>query len=156
MNISSPHPASADWLTKLNSERDTLRDFVALLEQEQQILLGSDTDPLLQLAERKTRISEVLFVMSKVRRQALPDATNTEVWLQNNAPDKLPVWKEIRQLAEQSRQLNHTNGELIQIKMRYNQQALGVLVGATQNAAGLYGQNGQPNLPKSGRALGSG
>jgi flagellar biosynthesis/type III secretory pathway chaperone len=51
--------------------------------------------------------------------------------------------------------MNHTNGELIQIKMRYNTQALAVLVGATQHAAGLYGPDGQTNLPSTGRTLGS-
>jgi flagella synthesis protein FlgN len=51
--------------------------------------------------------------------------------------------------------LNQTNGELIQIKLRYNQQALGVLYGAVQSAAGLYGADGQPNLPSGSRTLGS-
>jgi flagella synthesis protein FlgN len=76
-------------------------------------------------------------------------------WLQQNAPQALPLWQEARQLATHVHRLNQTNGELIQIKLRYNQQALGVLYGAAQSAAGLYGADGQPNLPSGSRTLGS-
>ena len=59
-------------------------------------------------------------------------------------------------LAAHASQLNRFNGELIQVRLRYNQQALHALIGASQQAAGLYGPNGQPSLVGSGRALGSG
>ncbi|MEI7844152.1 MAG: flagellar export chaperone FlgN [Gallionellaceae bacterium] len=52
--------------------------------------------------------------------------------------------------------LNHTNGEVIQLKLRSNQQALNALLGAAQNTTALYGRDGQPSLPISGRTLGSG
>ncbi len=96
-----------------------------------------------------------MTALSQQRRQSLPDTISTETWLSKNAPQGLVLWQEILQLANRAQRLNQTNGELIQIKMRYNQQALGVLVGATQHAAGLYGPDGQPNLPNTGRTLGS-
>lgn len=143
-------------LEKLNDERDALRTFVVLLEQEQKALIGTDTDALLHLAEQKTKESDKIQDLALARRETLPDSLTTEKWLQANSPAGLALWHEIRQLAEQAQRQNHLNGELIQIKMRYNQQALVALVGATQHAAGIYGRDGQPNLPTSGRNLGSG
>jgi flagella synthesis protein FlgN len=143
-------------LARLNDERDALRAFVVLLEQEQNALLSTDTDALLPLAERKTKESDLIQTLSRARRESLPDALTTEKWLQANSPVGIALWHDIRQLAEQAQRQNHVNGELIQLKMRYNQQALIALVGATQHAAGIYGRDGQPNLPTSGRNLGSG
>lgn len=143
-------------LTKLNKEREALRAFVALLEREQEALLGTDTEALLPLAEQKTQASDTIHALARERRESLPDSLSTEKWLQANAPTSLALWHEVRQLAEQAQRQNRLNGELIQLKMRYNQQALVALVGATQHAAGIYGADGQPTLPSSGRTLGSG
>ncbi len=143
-------------LAKLNGERDALRTFVVLLEQEQESLLSTDTDALLALAEQKTKQSDKIQALARERRESLPDSLSTEKWLQANSPEGLALWHAIRQLAEQAQRQNHLNGELIQLKMRYNQQALVALVGATQHAAGIYGADGQPSLPSSGRPLGSG
>lgn len=141
---------------RLHNERDALLAFVALLQQEQQALIASDTEALLPLSEKKTKSADALAAIAREHRESLPDPLTTEQWLQDNSPQGLPLWHEILQLAEQSQQLNQLNGELIQIKMRYNQQALVALVGATQHVAGLYGPDGQTNLPSSGRTLGSG
>lgn len=143
-------------LARLSSERDALRAFVVLLEREQEALLGTDTDALLPLAEKKTKDSDNIHALARERRESLPDSLSTEKWLQANSPAGLALWHEVRQLAEQAQRQNRLNGELIQLKMRYNQQALVALVGATQHAAGIYGADGQPTLPTSGRTLGSG
>lgn len=143
-------------LAKLSGERDALGAFVVLLEQEQESLLSTDTDALLALAEQKTKESDKIQALARSRRESLPDSLSTEKWLQANSPEGLALWHAIRQLAEQAQRQNHVNGELIQLKMRYNQQALVALVGATQHAAGIYGADGQPSLPSSGRTLGSG
>lgn len=148
--------SSSDLLARLSDERDAMRTFVALLEQEQKALLSTDTDALLSLAEQKTKQSDKIQALARERRASLPDSLTTEKSLQAKSPPSLALWHEIRQLAEQAQRQNHINGELIQLKMRYNQQALVALVGATQHAAGIYGADGQPSLPSSGRTLGSG
>lgn len=156
MTSTSTPPSASNLLARLNDERDALRTFVVLLEQEQKALIGTDTDALLALAEEKTHESDKIQALARARRESLPDSLTTEKWLQTNSPTGLALWHEIRQLAEQAQRQNHINGELIQLKMRYNQQALVALVGATQHAAGIYGADGQPSLPSSGRALGRG
>ena len=147
---------TTEFLSNLNDECTSLRAFVVLLEDEQRVLLGQHTEELLPLAEAKIQLTNKIAALSQARQQYLPDGNRNMVeWLTRNAPQGLPTWHEARQLAAHVQTLNQTNGELIQIKLRYNQQALGVLYGAAQSTAGLYGADGQPNLPSGSRTLGS-
>jgi flagellar biosynthesis protein FlgN len=147
---------TAEILSNLNDECTSLRAFVVLLEDEQRTLLGQHTEELLPLAEAKIQLTNKIAALAAARQQSLPAGVrDMPEWLKRNAPQGLPKWQEVRQLAAHVQRLNQTNGELIQIKLRYNQQALGVLYGAAQSTAGLYGANGQPNLPSGSRTLGS-
>ncbi len=149
-------PPGTNILPKLNDECAKFRAFVTLLEDEQKILLGPRPEDLLPLVEAKVQLAENLTSLARERQQHFGDQPgNVADWLERHEPKGLPLWKEIRQLAAQAQHLNQTNGELIQVKLRYNQQALSVLYGASQNAAGLYGPDGQTNLPSGGRVLGS-
>ncbi len=147
---------TAEILSNLNDECTSLRAFVVLLEDEQRILLGQHTEELLPLAEAKIQLTNKIATLSAARQRSLPEGARDMLeWLKRNAPQGIPKWHETRQLATHVQNLNQTNGELIQIKLRYNQQALGVLYGAAQSTAGLYGADGQPNLPSGSRTLGS-
>jgi flagella synthesis protein FlgN len=148
--------STTEFLSNLNDECTSLRAFVVLLEDEQRILLGQHTEELLPLAEAKIQLTNKIATLAEARQRYLPEGSRDMVeWLNRNAPQGLPTWHEARQLAAHVQRLNQTNGELIQIKLRYNQQALGVLYGAAQSTAGLYGADGQPNLPSGSRTLGS-
>ena len=135
-----------------------LREFVALLASEQQSLLNNDTDTLLALSESKTQSANQLIDMAKNRRAALltNGIENMETWLAKHAPERQGMWAEIRKLADEAQQLNTTNGELINSRIRNNQQTLNVLFSSAKNAANLYGPDGQTNINSSGRHLGSG
>lgn len=146
----------AEFLSNLNDECVALSAFVVLLEDEQRTLLGQHSEELLRLAEAKVQLADKIAAYAAARKAYLPEGTRDTVeWLKKNAPQGLPKWQETRQLAAHAHRLNQTNGELIQIKLRYNQQALGVLYGAAQSAAGLYGADGQTSLPTASRKLGS-
>ncbi|MBI1175087.1 MAG: flagellar protein FlgN [Sideroxydans sp.] len=148
----------AEFLSNLHTERDAMRSFVSLLETEQHTLLAGETEQLLTLAETKTRTVAQLTGLGNARKQfqaTLSPSDNMENWLQSHAAQELPVWREIRKLAARAQQLNHTNGEMIRVKLGHNQQALNVLHNAAQSATGLYGRDGQPNLSGMGRKLGS-
>jgi flagella synthesis protein FlgN len=156
-DIASDHP-SAELTTHLKNESSALRAFIVLLEKEQQALLLPDSDLLLTLAEEKTQVTHKLAELSSLRRRNLNLNTvnlDTTAWIEKNAPDCLAAWKEVRELATRAHQLNQTNGEVIQLKLRSNQKALTVLLGASESVAGLYGRDGQTNLPIAGRTLGS-
>ena len=145
-------------LMQLNRELAEFRKFVALLTSEQEFLLHNDTENLLTMSEVKSQAASLLMEIGNSRRKALLNngKDTMETWIANNAPDARPLWNEILELAAQAQQLNTTNGELIQSKMRNNQQALGVLYNSSKNAAGIYGPDGQANISSSGRHLGSG
>lgn len=136
-----------------------MREFVALLEKEQQTLLNQDAEKLLALAETKTAYANKLSLIINARRQFL--ATNgavsdTAAWIAKHIPVAAPVWKELRELAARADHLNHTNGEVIQLRLRSNQQALNALMGAARSTSNLYGKDGQHSIAIGGRSLGSG
>ena len=148
--------------TALTAERGALVNFVALLEGEQGILMEHRTDQWLELSEKKTTDALSLNELAEARRSLLEknlpqfSADAIHAWLGTHSQEGLAVWQEILALAKRAQQLNHTNGELIQMKLRHNQQSLAVLSNAV-NKANLYGPDGQPSFsPGSGRSLGSG
>ena len=149
---------NTNTLSQLNQELAELRKFVALLTAEQQSLLSNDTENLLTISISKTQAASLLLDMGNSRRKSLLTGTTStmEDWISKNAPNSKTLWNEIRKLAEQAQNLNVTNGELIQSRMRHNQQSLGVLFNSSASTAGVYGRDGQANLGHSGRHLGSG
>lgn len=151
----------AGLLTALTDEVTAVRAFVELLQQEQRLLTENQTEPLLGIAEQKSLLATQLNQLSESRIKLLnkhiSDLTNEAIhsWLTENSADGLQKWQEIRELAEQARQLNRVNGELIQMKLRFNQQTLATLSQAVSKAD-LYGPDGQRSFaPGSGRSLGS-
>lgn len=153
--------AQAEFLTQLTKERDAIRDFVALLEKEQQALLQQENDLLLTLAEAKTQAALKLTDLINVRRQFLNSKMGNSTvdpseWIKKFAPNCFVAWNELKKIAEAAHQMNKNNGEVIQLKLRSNQQALTALLGAAKSTAGLYGRDGQTSVALSGRTLGSG
>lgn len=149
-------------LAALTAEHTALLNFVALLEREQGMLVENRTDRLLELSEQKSTDALSLNELAETRRSLLqkriPEFSSDTIhaWLAAHNPQGLAVWHEVLTLAERAQQLNRTNGELIQMKLRHNQQSLAVLSNAV-NKANLYGPDGQPSFsPGSGRSLGSG
>jgi flagellar biosynthesis protein FlgN len=156
------HPAHKELLAALSDERVAVRDFVELLQHEQRLLTENDIEPLLVLAEQKSahaiKLNELAEVCRRMLGKIIPslDSAAIQAWLEVNSREGLAMWQEVRALAEQAKQLNNINGELIQMKLRHNQQALAALSGAV-NQASLYGADGQSNFSTgTGRSLGSG
>lgn len=156
------HPGHTGLLAALAQERVEVRGLVEILRQEQTLLIENNTDPLLQLAEKKSAIALRLNELTEARRELqskfiptldLPAVRN---WYTANSMEGLALWSEMRELADQAQNLNTINGELIQMKLRHNQQFLGALSRAVSQAS-LYGPDGQTNFSKgSGRSLGNG
>ena len=126
------------------------------------MLVENLADQLLKLSEQKSTDALALNKLAETRRSLLETnlpqlgAAAIRAWLKTHSPQGLAVWQEILALAERAHQINKTNGELIQTKLRRNQQLLAVLSNAV-NKANLYGPDGQTSFsPGSGRSLGSG
>lgn len=155
------HPSCPELLAALTEELRVVRSFSELLKREQGLLTENSIDQLPALAEKKSthalQLNEVAEGRRRLLQKSLPvlDSTAIQTWLTNNCPQGLALWQEIRVMAEQAQLLNHINGELIQMKLRHNQQTLTVLSNAV-NKANLYGPDGQTDFaPGSGRSLGS-
>jgi flagellar biosynthesis protein FlgN len=158
----SGQPISGQLIAALTTEHSALLNFVVLLEREQSMLIENSTDQLLELSEQKSNAAIKLNDIAQASRTLLQKyipklgVDSIQAWLQENSPEGLPVWQKSLALAKRSQQLNRANGELIQMKLRHNQQSLAVLSNAV-NRANLYGPDGQPNFSVgSGRSLGNG
>ena len=135
--------------------------FVELLQQEQRLLLENSIEQLAPVTENKSALALRLNAQVELRQQELekfiPGADSVAVlsWFEENNRECVALWQEIRALAEQAKELNRINGELIQMKLRHTQQSLTVLTRAVSQA-NLYGPTGQTQFsPGSGRSLGS-
>src|ERR1017187_9587993 len=132
-----------DFVSRLNSERDALRLLVSLLEAEQKILIDGNVEQLLALSDSKINAVQELGGLANARKNFLLahdseiKAHGLDAWLQAIDAVSLPIWQDIQKTVEQMQNFNRTNGTLIQTKLRYNQQALAVLLNATNTTHGL-------------------
>jgi len=139
-----------------------LRDFLVLLEKEQQALIGGDVERLLPLAAEKNDLLRHLAQLGEARGKALlaaglaTDRQGMDSWLERHPePDGAKrAWQELLTLAGKAGALNQTNGKLIATRLANNQQALSTLMAAANQAA-LYGPDGQARPVGGGRSLGS-
>lgn len=146
----------------VGEELAVLRNFVFVLQKEQQALIDGDLDRLMPLVEEKTKQSTRLARLAEQRNQllnaaALPnDRAGMESWLAQQtsaAENALSDWNSLLMLAAEARTLNESNGKLIATRLQHNQQALGILLSASSQAA-LYGPDGQTQTSGSGRLFG--
>ena len=151
----------AQLLPVLTSEHTALLNFVDLLKREQEILVENRTDQLLELSKQKSTDALSLNELTEARRSLLqknipqlsPDTIRA--WLKTHSPDGLAIWLEVIALTKRAQRLNQTNSELVQMKLRHNQQSLAVLNNAVKKT-NLYGPDGQPSFSAgNGRSLGS-
>jgi flagella synthesis protein FlgN len=146
----------------LAEEAAQLRDFLALLEAEQQALAGGDVDRLLALAADK---NTHFFPPQRgwAKRAAWPwtaagCGADRQGMEQLAAPEPRTGRRpqrlgELLALAEKARAMNQTNGKLIATRLANNQQALSALMAAA-NQASLYGP-GRPGPAASAAAAAS-
>lgn len=139
----------------LQQEQAALDHFIELLQQEQIALVAADVDKLQSLSELKQQLSEHLTTLAQ-QRVALQeqagfnaDAAGTRAWLSTQPQTVVDAWKKLLARAQAARDLNQTNGQLLQTHMQHNQQALAALLGAA-NRLDVYGADGQPLSGPSG------
>ncbi|WP_116366400.1 flagella synthesis protein FlgN [Parahaliea mediterranea] len=131
----------------LQAQRLQLEQLVALLHSEQSLLTQSQVDgaALDEVAADKQRqlVSLDSFEARRRGAQARLGYAPGREGARAAADDAgcLPLWQSIDQLASEARQLNQTNGELIQLRLENNQRLLNALRESAGNS--LYGPDGQ-------------
>ena len=145
----------------LLGELSDLRRFCALLEEERKVLSGAQADRLPDIATEKSALAGQLNQF-EARRDALlaregfaRGRAGIEAWLANRPDAERGRWDELLNLAKQARDGNETNGRLINLLLKQNQDALSVLLsGGTES---IYGADGQPRSLAAGkRSFGAG
>ena len=156
----TPTPADTQRLALLvEAELIQLREFIAILEREEAMLVSGDSDGLIALAREKSDRYRQLQRLHDDRALLLArlgrhdsDASMRE--LCGALPRVLVRWDELLDLARTARDRNAINGKLILERMATNQAALSVLLAAADQAP-LYDAEGQPHPMRGGRMLGS-
>lgn len=129
------------------------------LECERDALLGGDAVQLEALGRSKSETLTELHALGQVRSAlmrslGLTDQERLNAWLADK-PQALAAWEQLAGALMRSQALNRVNGELLQRRMDFVDQALSVLKAAA-SATLSYGRDGtQPAGLTGGRHLGS-
>jgi len=151
--------ATLELVHAVEAEVTAVQRFLALLEREQDLLVKGEVDELIDLARQKNELAAQITALGSRRTEALAaaglpaDRPGIDAWLavhpsETRARD---AWNLLMSLAGQAHEVNRANGELIQIRMQHNAQALEALLGSNASLT-LYGPDGQ-NTPTSGRRI---
>jgi len=153
---------SAPLLSAIAAETAALQRFIAVLEEEQKLLISGNADAVLPLIEQKTALIAELGAAGQQREAAL-QALGVEIrkeameaWIAGAAAELKAPWQALLELAQAANRLNSTNGQLINTRLQYNQQALSILVNASGSLSDdTYGPDGHKSAGASSRTLGS-
>ncbi|MDR3212590.1 MAG: flagellar protein FlgN [Azoarcus sp.] len=158
--MQTPAPTELQRLTFLvEAEASQIKDFLALLEREESLLVAGDSDGLFTLTVEKNERYRQLQRLHDDRSMLLAryglardkDAMRT---ICAKLPKLLTRWEEVLTLASKAHNRNAINGQLIAERMQHNQAALSVLLSAA-NHPQLYDAGGHSRPTGSGRRLGS-
>lgn len=143
----------------IGDERSGMQKFVALLQQEEALLIAGKIDALTSLAEEKTSLYRALQRLSDDRTMMFARAgarvSNENIRLAlGSLPEALATWDEVIALASEAKERNRVNGQLIIERLQNNQQALTTLLAAAEHPQ-IYGQDGQSRPTSASRHLGS-
>jgi flagella synthesis protein FlgN len=161
--VATPPPSSPVALlgATLNEEIGKLKEFIGLLNKEQDLLKRGDTEALIPLIETKTFLANTLGALAQSREGLLKrlglvgGREGMEAWVTRLGKDEpRQAWQTLLTLAAEARTINVTNGKLIGLHMQHNQQTFTALMNAT-NRAMTYGPDGQQQTGLGGRILGT-
>ncbi len=155
----APITPIADFKKILQSEFELVRQFVTVLEREQDNLSQGKIDRLADFAEQKGALAAKLNELAEKRVELLCkqgfscDKQGIESWCSKNSEmqDVPKLWSDILALAAEARELNRLNGDLIRIHMQHNSKALEILLGSNRSSLPLYGPDGQSTSTESRR-----
>lgn len=134
-----------------------VRRFCALLDEERKVLTGAQADRLPDIAAAKSSLAEQLSQFEIQRsavltRDGFPSGrAGVEAWLASrpHAVAERSHWSQLKELAVQARNENETNGQLINLLLKQNQEALSALLAG--GGESIYGSDGQPTTVAGGK-----
>lgn len=154
MPSASPHAT-------LQDELKTITCLIDLMKQEQQFLVGANTDGLATLTPLKTQLVEQMAALAVQRHQSLAQEgfaaseTGMTSWLVRISDAAINAgWQQLLGKTAEAKELNRINGMLINKHMSHNQG----LINAMRTPAGaadtsFYGPQGQTTAVTGKRRL---
>ena len=142
---------STSPITSVPQEQQQVSALIALMKQEQQLLVAADADGLAHLTPRKNALLQALAELSAQRHAALSAAgceaseSGMEPWLAVGGNDDARAqWETLLGLAREAKEMNRVNGMLINKQLAHNQGVLNALrMPAGAESGGVYGSSGQ-------------
>jgi flagella synthesis protein FlgN len=139
----------APYAAVLEQERDRVREFLELLQQEQAALVAGDHDELMAFTEQKAARILDLRRVSDARSRLLAshglraDRDGMSTWIEQHGDEPIRrLWDDIKSLAAQVRAANEINGALVAARLKHNQAAIAALQSAARSGSGVYGPDG--------------
>ena len=136
-------------LATLVEEYSTVEAFASILTLETKALTAlSPLELLPPIVEQKTELIGVLAKLEATRDGLLAELGFPAGWpgmeLAAGADARIAEqWSLLQKAAERARRTNTSNGELIRVRMDYNQRALTALQVAVPQKVGFYGPDGR-------------
>lgn len=142
----------------IGQESAALEQLIAALQDEQAVLKEGRADELAAVVERKNRQLEALSRLGRRRNELLaaaghaPDRAGVAAWGQATGQSGLATG--FLALADEARELNRLNGQLIALRLQTTQAALTALAPG-QASLGLYGPSGKTSFSTGYRLIDS-
>lgn len=133
----------------LTEEYSTVEAFASILALETKALTAvSPLEQLPAIVEKKTELIGVLARLEAARDTQLAELGFPAGWpgmeLAASTDARVATqWKLLQKAADRARRVNSNNGELIRVRMEYNQRALKALQVNVPRKANLYGPDGR-------------
>jgi flagellar biosynthesis/type III secretory pathway chaperone len=131
-------------------ELESLKRFLAILDEEHALLKDGQVDRLETLDKRKTAIIDELRALGHQRNTLLEqagyalDKSGVDAWIKAHPGDLgLPrLWESFRTHATRVKQVAETNAHMIASKLQTTQRALDILLHAGNSSEPLYSADG--------------
>lgn len=138
-------------------ELSDLTRFCALLDDERKALTGAQADRLPDIGKKKAVLVGQLNQLETGREELLARSgfakgrSGIDAWLVSrpNADVDRRRWSELLKLAARARDGNETNGRLINLLLKQNQEALSILLSSGTDS--IYGADGQQRSLAAGK-----
>jgi flagella synthesis protein FlgN len=136
-------------LATLIEEYSTVEAFASILTLESKALTAvSPLEQLPSIVEKKTELIGVLAKLEAARDTQLAELGLPAGWsgmeLAASTDARVAAqWTLLQKAAERARRANTNNGELIRVRMDYNQRALAALQVNVPRKANFYGPDGR-------------
>ena len=146
-------------LENLATENQAINNLVGLIQQEQSLLINANIAEVEQIIAHKAQHVAQLAELSNQRHAILalagyqPGESGMQSWLEQHADHSVnDAWQSLLTQVRAAKELNHTNGLLINTHLNRNQGTLNVLRGSSKTG-NFYGPDGQTTGVSKSRSI---